>query len=69
MSGMNVFSDGYDKYPIIAGRYLPEEIREEFCPENDSGKLINPKYCPAFERWLREHDMPTNQCYIVWFSW
>ena len=66
---MNVFSDGYDKYPIIADRYLPAEIREEFYPENDRGKLINPKYYPAFEQWLRENDMPTNQCYIVWFSW
>ena len=66
------YSGGYNKYPILCDRKLPDEVRDEVCndcPGNDSGKLFNPEYNPKLKAWLESVGLDSTQCYIIWFSW
>jgi hypothetical protein len=62
------YADGYDRYPIIAARHLPEDVTDALDGTNDTGRVVNPLYYPAFAAWLDAHGL-ARQPYIVWFSW
>lgn len=63
---------GNSPYRILEVMNLPEEVQDELsdkCPSNDSGKIINPKYCPKLKEWLTANGFDNTERFIGWWSW
>ena len=60
------------RYQILEAAGLPEDLRDElstkYCPANDCGVIVNPKYSEKLMAWLKKEQLPV-ECYILWWSW